>query len=269
MVEVTSRLVAFDLDGTIFDPGGIREECVAQIVRLTELGVHCVINSGRGVDFQLDLLVEHDLAHRFTALIGDERWVHLIGAEGTETTLRPLEPWNTEVRAAWTELEPVAEDWCRRIERRAEERGWEHRMSDAETAHRRGIWALRTGTAEQAQELAAWLGPELGDGPLGCNSNGAIVHIYDVTRDKGTSLAALAAHLGVRHDEVLAVGDGYNDRPMLDGRHGFRAATVANADAEVKDWVRATGGLLSDQDSGLGVAALLADLFPTGTAATT
>lgn len=263
-----ARLVAFDLDGTIFDRDGITPVCADAISRVAALGVHCVINSGRSVDFQVDLLTEHDLLQHFTALIGDERWVHLVEVTGPSPELRPLEPWNTEVRSGWAELGPIAEDWCRRLEEQTLQRGWISRAYDRETGHRRGIWAISVETPERAQQLAEWLQPQLADGPLACNSNGTIVHVYDAARDKGTSLASLAGHLGLRNEEVMAFGDGYNDRPMLDGRHGFAPATVANADESVKTWVRDAGGRVGDLASGLGVAELLNETFTTTTAAT-
>ncbi|GAB3755511.1 HAD family hydrolase [Microlunatus parietis] len=265
---MTIRLVAFDLDGTIFDRHGIAPEYADTVARLATQGVHCVINSGRSVGFQLDLLTEHDLMQHFTALIGDERWVHLADTTGTEPKLQPLEPWNTEVRAGWAELGPIAEHWCGLLEEQTRQRGWASRAYDRETGQRRGIWAISVETAEGAQELATWLQPQLTGSPLACNSNGTIVHVFDAERDKGTSLAALAEHLGLRNDEVMAFGDGYNDRPMLDGRHGFASATVANANEDVKSWVRDAGGRIAGSDCGVGVAELLTEVFPPRAAAT-
>lgn len=50
--------------------------------------------------------------------------------------------------------------------------------------------------------------------------------------NKGAALAAIAAHLGVPQAEVIAMGDGYNDTPMIEWA-GLGVA-VANANAEVK-----------------------------------
>lgn len=55
-------------------------------------------------------------------------------------------------------------------------------------------------------------------------------HYLEISRlgvDKGTALARLAAALGVAPSEVMAVGDGENDLPML--RYAGVAAAVANA----------------------------------------
>jgi hydroxymethylpyrimidine pyrophosphatase-like HAD family hydrolase len=104
----------------------------------------------------------------------------------------------------------------------------------------------------------------LSAGPLACNRNGRIAHIYDKGCDKGSTLQALLDQQRYRDlapADVLAIGDGINDRPMIDGRHGFTAATVANAEPDVKSWVRTAGGMIADRERGAGVAQILADVL--------
>jgi hydroxymethylpyrimidine pyrophosphatase-like HAD family hydrolase len=68
---------------------------------------------------------------------------------------------------------------------------------------------------------------------------------------KASGLAQLCARLGVRQSEVLAFGDGLNDREMLAwAGHGV---AVANADDAVKDIADAVTGS-NDED---GVAQVL------------
>jgi hydroxymethylpyrimidine pyrophosphatase-like HAD family hydrolase len=176
--------------------------------------------------------------------------------------LHSFEPWNTDVRNSWTDLEPAAEDWCRRAAQYAQRRSWPGRLSSRTDSLRRGLWALAFESAGHARDLATWLEPQLAGGPLACNANGTIVHLYDAVRDKGTALLALAGHFGLRAEEVMTFGDNFNDGPMLDGRHGFAAATVANAHETVKGWVRGAGGQVAERNSGVGVAEILATAFP-------
>lgn len=49
---------------------------------------------------------------------------------------------------------------------------------------------------------------------------------------KGAALAALAAHLGLTREAVMAVGDAQNDMSML--RYAFHSVAMGNATAEVK-----------------------------------
>ncbi|QDP95627.1 HAD family phosphatase [Microlunatus elymi] len=258
------ELVAFDLDGTILENGDtIADECLAAIRAVRDAGVRCVINSGRSTDFQAELLVRHDVLLCFDALIGDERWVQLVDHEsgrGGRPELRPLEPWNSDVQRRWTALEPMAEQWCRRLEDQSAGRGWSCRPSDPRAGRARGMWWLTFQSAEQALELLDWLEPRLAGGPLAANCNGTIVHIYDRACDKGTTLLALSRHFGVAAQDVLAFGDNFNDKPMLDGRYGFAAATVANADPAVQEWVRCTGGPVAGRACGAGVADVLTDV---------
>ena len=51
---------------------------------------------------------------------------------------------------------------------------------------------------------------------------------------KGQALAFLAAHFGVRREEIMAVGDGYNDLDMLD--YAGLGVVVANAREEIKKY---------------------------------
>jgi hypothetical protein len=50
--------------------------------------------------------------------------------------------------------------------------------------------------------------------------------------DKGTALAAIAAHYGVPREQTMAFGDARNDLPML--RWAGVGVAVANAHEEVK-----------------------------------
>jgi Cof subfamily protein (haloacid dehalogenase superfamily) len=49
---------------------------------------------------------------------------------------------------------------------------------------------------------------------------------------KGQALAFLAAHLGIKREEIMAVGDGYNDLDMLE--YAGLSIVVANAREEIK-----------------------------------
>ncbi len=73
--------------------------------------------------------------------------------------------------------------------------------------------------------------------------------------DKANSLAQLAKHLGIRQEEVMAFGDGYNDMPMI--RYAGLGVAMANAVDGVKeaaDYIT----LSNDED---GIAAVLEKYF--------
>jgi len=51
--------------------------------------------------------------------------------------------------------------------------------------------------------------------------------------NKGDALAAIAGHYGVARNEIIAVGDGYNDLEMLD--YAGLGVVVGNARPEIKE----------------------------------
>lgn len=59
------------------------------------------------------------------------------------------------------------------------------------------------------------------------------IHITDPKVNKGSSLVKVAADIGVKHDEILAVGDSENDIEFLSAA-GVKVA-VSNADHELKN----------------------------------
>lgn len=59
------------------------------------------------------------------------------------------------------------------------------------------------------------------------------IHITDPKVNKGTSLVKVAADIGVKHDEILAVGDSENDIEFLSAA-GTKIA-VSNANQELKN----------------------------------
>jgi len=79
------------------------------------------------------------------------------------------------------------------------------------------------------------------------------IEIFPPTASKSQAAEWLRARHGVAHDDVLAVGNDYNDRDLLEwARHAF---VVANAAAPLKDRYAVVG---SNDDQGFAdaVAAL-------------
>jgi hydroxymethylpyrimidine pyrophosphatase-like HAD family hydrolase len=80
---------------------------------------------------------------------------------------------------------------------------------------------------------------------------------------KGSSLQALAKHLGIETDAIFAVGDQHNDLPMLHPSIAGMLACPSNSIPEVVGAVEAGGGYVAAEAFGLGV--LEAIEFFTGT----
>lgn len=73
-------------------------------------------------------------------------------------------------------------------------------------------------------------------------------YLYEVNSgkefSKGTALKYLAEHLGVEQSKTCAIGDFYNDVPML--RYAGISATVADANDDIKETVDFVGGCCRD-----------------------
>jgi len=126
-----------------------------------------------------------------------------------------------------------------------------HRWSDE-----RGITGLvSVGTEEQMGRLRDEVDGILSGRasatvfPIGATGNwGTVVRAYGYS--KGTALAWLARHYGRSAEEVVAVGDWYNDVAMFEV--AGRSFAMAQAPESVKQ--AATGRLISDAQSGGGIA---------------
>lgn len=258
-------LVAVDLDGTILEEGSlIRPETVAAIGAARQRGVRFTTASGRPLEFQLDVLGRFGLdGGAFSALICEERDLHLYRGGSGAAAFEPVASWNEPTRARWDGLAAEAFGWVEWLLSRAAERGWAARLHHTwSDTLRSGLGVVAFGAEEHAIEFAEVLRARLRaeSSGLACNRNRHLVQVHDALVDKASSLTALSGVLGVEPGHVLAIGDSDNDRSMVDGHCGFRSATVANATPGVKDAVRRAGGTVADAPAGAGVAALLNDL---------
>ena len=86
--------------------------------------------------------------------------------------------------------------------------------------------------------------------------------------DKGSALQEICRLESIGRDEVFAVGDHFNDLPMLRPEIARFLGTVANAQPKVVTAVRGAGGRVSPLRAGLGVLELLELFGREGNAAT-
>jgi hypothetical protein len=68
------------------------------------------------------------------------------------------------------------------------------------------------------------------------------VDVREVPYTKGLAVAELAAHLGLRRENVLAVGNGSNDISMLAGDIASHTGCPSNSEPEVMEVVHRSGG---------------------------
>lgn len=249
------RVVALDLDGTIVEPDlTIGEDVRRLLATLTARGVRCVTATGRPLPFQLDLFERCGLAgdrSPFSALIADERELYLAG----DGRYAPDEEWNSRIRARWQTRMGGAVAWVEEARQQAQRWGYDARVDSVTEVTERGMATIRLASDEAAEAVCEWLQARVPhDGSdLACNRNTTIVQVYDAAAGKAALLTRLAAHWGLDHSQILAIGDSTNDLGMLDGSHGFRSATVANAAPSVRAAVTDAGGFVARGRVGAGV----------------
>src|SRR5262249_39767069 len=71
--------------------------------------------------------------------------------------------------------------------------------------------------------------------------------------NKGSALAEITRQLGLESEQVFAIGDHYNDLPMLSRSYARFLAAPANAIPLVQTTVRRQGGYVSAEAHGGGV----------------
>ena len=257
---VTSvRLVALDVDGTLTRSDGTVSE--ATTAALQALPVPYVLVTGRPRRWVDELAAA--LGSRGTAIVLNGALTYELGS-GSTIAVRPLEPALAQacvdaVRSVLPDALFGAE-WDGGF---ATEPGYPRRYPSPqlplEELVSRPVLKLlcRSGSHGVADDLYEVVVAACAGHPLSFTHSTGTVGLLEIAAagvDKAAALAAYAASLGVDAADVVAVGDGFNDVPMLTwaGR-GVAMANAHPAALAAADEVTAT----SDDE---GVAAVLAQL---------
>jgi Cof subfamily protein (haloacid dehalogenase superfamily) len=267
-VSTAVRLVATDLDGTLFGPGEVvTARTRAAIAATVSAGIPLVVATGRsewtaepllqGVE-GLDLVVCSNGASRYSLAEGRSLVEHPIAPEVVDEVLLGLEAalpgcvfgWETSTGLHYEEAFIV------------------HRPSRAEL--RPASPPLQPGWREApirkllvahpeliAHDLLEGLTPHLPDRCIGSCSGARFVEVTGEGVDKAFGVRAVCAELGVDWSEVLAFGDNENDVALL--RWAGRSVAMGNARPEV---VAAADEVTAGHDAD-GVAVVLEGLLAT------
>lgn len=240
------RLVCLDFDGTIMvydDPpsGHFHPEVIALLNELEGRGVRWCTNSGRDLQDQgrvIEHAVAQGLTHKPIALICSESMVYL----RSNGSFHPLEPWNSMVQKDLVHFH-----------RRVQER-----LQPLMPALQRSYGMLPSYIGEHytafaipdkdglPQRFHLEIGEILSDIPKTMvTRNGGWVAILTEDLGKGNALRQFAAAGGYLPEDILAVGDHFNDLNMLDGKAAKHVGCPSNAIPEVIATVRLAGGYVA------------------------
>jgi hydroxymethylpyrimidine pyrophosphatase-like HAD family hydrolase len=161
-----------------------------------------------------------------------------------------LDGWNTECSRAHAELFARVREDVPRLVAWVNERYHARMYEDAYSP-----FCLIAGTNDEADVIHKFLQEyALGIENLAVVRNDIYARFSHSAYNKGTALAELTRRVGLRKEEVFAVGDHLNDLPMLSRKFAGWIAAPSNAVPEVKACVKSEGGYLSQLPSGYGVA---------------
>jgi len=242
------ELISTDFDGTLyaeFERPPVPESLQELIAGLQKAGVKWVINTGRELTGLMEAIARARLRVRpdYLVLVEREIYVHRGGVyEG-------LEPWNHSCTRDHARLfervkadVPKLTSW---IEERFQADVYEDPWSP---------FCLVAQNNEDASAIVAYLDSYCAQVPhLSVMRNDVYARLNHTAYSKGTALSEIVRMLGVNKEAVFAVGDHFNDLPMLLRQHAGLLAAPANAMPEVKKAVVAQGGYVSQLECGHGV----------------
>jgi len=130
---------------------------------------------------------------------------------------------------------------------------------------RKNETAVRFDSEESASVAVRMLRDKLGDyHHLNIVQRKTDVDVTAIPYTKGLAVSELAEHLGLGPESIMAVGDGFNDMSMLDGRVARMTGCPLNAVREVKRVVHESDGHIASEPSLRGVMEILS-AFDDGT----
>jgi len=251
---MTIRMVAVDIDGTILDPEGrIPSRLFRAFEKVTSSGGYVTIASGRGIDDIFEVFSQNDYP------LGRDDYPHALAAADQIYYLRggeyvPDEEWNENAERWWWETQARAKELIDDVLPMLKD-------YDYERAGDRGLWFHNLDDALYAQRVITEYLKQRGITSFRLERNGWGVGLVDVRVGKGNCLKRIVQKMGLKPEEVVAIGNSHNDASMLDRRIGFFPACPANADEEIIELVREKGGMVAEQSYGWGVVEIIERFF--------
>lgn len=243
------KLISTDFDGTLFEEYGkppIPERVLTLIGKMQERGAKWVINTGRDLASLTQALTDAGVSIQPDYLVLIEREIHM--NEGTRFV--GLTEWNAACSRDHAELfARVRPDVPRLM-------GWVNTRFEAtvyEDAY--SPFCVIAGNNGDADVIHDFLSDYCRCVPqLTVVRNDVYARFSHTAYNKGTALAELTRRLELEADRVFAIGDHYNDLPMLSRDLAQWLAAPCNAVDQVKKTVRRQRGFVSALSHGEGVA---------------
>ncbi len=250
------QLISTDFDGTIyaeFEQPPVPQRLQQLLRDLQAQGTRWVINTGRDLTSLMETLARARLGVRPDYLVLVEREIYL--HQGHQYV--PLESWNQRCHDAHAQLFARVRPDVPRLT------AWIDERFDADVYE--DPWSplcLIARTNPDADAIESFLLDYCRTVPeLTLMRNDVYARFSHADFSKGTALREIARHAGVDRTGIFAVGDHFNDLPMLDLAVAAHLAAPGNAMPEVKAAVSRQGGYVCQAARGDGVAEALARIL--------
>lgn len=256
----TIQLISLDFDGTILvydDPAGVFHPTVIELLNSLEAsGIRWCANSGRDFPDQEKVLARscaRGLTFLPDALICSESVVY-VRQDGCYV---PLEPWNSKAHENLLDCHARAQ------------KKLDSQLSYIQKTYQpisTMIGDLFTAFFIHDKDgLPIKLFNDLNrflkglDGVM-LSRNGGWVAVMHEGLGKGHALKAYARHINMAPDHILAIGDQYNDLPMLILDVARHVGCPGDAIPEVRQAVRKAGGVVAEASGPLGTVEVIKKL---------
>ena len=251
------RLLSMDFDGTLVmesDDPPFPEQLVETLNLIRANGVHLALNTGRTIELVEAGLEKNQFPVRPDFALTTERDVY----RWNGTSWEAFGDWNSICETRHNALFEYSAEFLKEIERFALSLPGIriHRESDR-------FVGVVTKTVEQMDKFCEFIDHRQEGLPeFSYQRNLIYLRFCHLDYNKGTILAELQRLLGVAPNETFAVGDNFNDLPMLDSKFARYLACPANSIPEVKNAIRTKEGFVAEAKSGEGVSQALRYFFP-------
>lgn len=221
------RLVAFDLDGTLIGRDmTVRPRVVAAIEKMREAGIAGAIATGRmyrnAVPFAQGLGFASPLICYQGAAIVDPGNDEILredplAADAALDVVRAAHEWGAYVQL-YRDDNYYCEDedrWARIYERVSGVKPIVVPSLEESFAGRSSTKAVLVVDPADADRYVSMLRERLGERAYVTRSYPEFVEVMNPAVDKGDALRWIASRMGIAMDEVVAIGDAWNDEPLL------------------------------------------------------
>jgi Cof subfamily protein (haloacid dehalogenase superfamily) len=237
------RLIAVDMDGTLLNSKGrISEKTIAAIRKVVEKGVLFTICTGRpiqGVERYYDVLDTNSPVITYNGamiVMGRSREI-LYKQDLDPSDARDILAWGKKLGTtvvAWSDNKLYANVLNDRVHDYKQLSMVEPILiTDVEELVNNGVTKfLWYDHAEKIRHYQEILAGKLGRGVTFCTSKPTFLEFFNSRVSKAAAMEKIGEHFGIRREEMAAIGDGFNDLPMIE--YAGLGVAMGNAPEEIK-----------------------------------